>query len=150
MPKMKISVPPSYRGRADTGDFMPSLILMSKGKGVKCQHTSPSAAIIEGDKETLLEILNELDNVSFSPIANGFSIAMELDGSNDKPFTGSEIEFLSKEMKDENSKRSKKKTKSHKKILHDMVVKRLWRYTRKEKGNRVKTSIAVLKQKIVK
>jgi uncharacterized protein YqgV (UPF0045/DUF77 family) len=51
------------------GKFVTSLILLSNEKGIKCRLTS-TGLIIEGDMETLLEILEEFDNTSFRKAAN--------------------------------------------------------------------------------
>lgn len=70
MPVMEIAIFPwGTKGRPVMGDFVTYFILLSKQKGVKCQLTSPTRAIIEGDKETLLEILDGFDNNSFSTVA---------------------------------------------------------------------------------
>ncbi len=68
--------PSDTEGRPVTGDFMTYFILLSKQKGVKCQFTSPTAGIIEGDKETLLEVLNEIDNTSFSTVVKKVAITV--------------------------------------------------------------------------
>ncbi len=49
------------------GKFVTSLILLSNEKEIKCELT-PNGLMIKGDMETLLEILEELDNTSLRPI----------------------------------------------------------------------------------
>lgn len=132
MPKMKIAFPAPNRKDPDTGDLMPSFILLSKENGVKCQLAFPAEDIIEGDKETLLEILDELDNTSISTADNKFAMSVEFDGSYDKPFI-QEGELLTPEIEEE--LRSREKSKASKLILHDMVMKRLKRYVKEEDGN---------------
>ncbi len=60
------------------GEFVTSLLLLSNKRGIRCRLTS-SGLITEGDKETLLEILDELDNNSFRKVVNRVSITMKLD-----------------------------------------------------------------------
>ncbi|MBI2486467.1 MAG: hypothetical protein HYW01_05830 [Deltaproteobacteria bacterium] len=136
MPKMKIAFHAPNRRDPDMGDLMASFILLSKEKGVKCKLTFPTEAIIEGDKKTLLEILDELDSTSFSTADNKLAISVEFDGSDDKPFT-QEGEFLTPEIVEEAISREKSKT--SKKIIHNMVMKRLQRYVKEENGNTVET-----------
>ena len=125
MAKMRIAVPPSHKERKIMGDFMTSLILASKQRGAECQLMSPTCATIEGDEETLLEILDHIDNFSFSPAINNVAITMEFNEGKDKSLTRPEIEFMSSTMpKDAVSKRSRDREKTDKK-LHDMVLKRL-------------------------
>ena len=133
MPKMKIVFPPLNNGRnPDMGLLIASFILLSKEKGVKCKLTLPTEAIIEGDKETLLEILDELESTSTSTADNKFAISVEFDGSDDKHFT-QEGELLTPELVEE--ARSREKSKTRKKILHNMVMKRLQRYVKKEENS---------------
>ncbi len=132
MPKMKIALPPPNRRDPDMGGLMASFMLLSKEKGVECKLTFPTEAIIEGDKETLLEILDELDSTSISTADNKFAISVEFDGSDDEPFT-QEGEFLTPEIVEEARFRDKSKT--SKTILHDMVMKRLKRYVKEENEN---------------
>jgi Uncharacterized conserved protein len=96
---MQISIYPLYLERSlGIGDFVMSFMLMSKGKGLKCR-PMPAGAIIEGDKETLLEILEELGGTSlFSARAEKVSIIIRLDESFDKSLTQAEIEFLNGEI----------------------------------------------------
>lgn len=98
MSKIKIAVSPWGTRKTGMGDFISSLILISKEKRVQCQLTSPTGVVIEGDKETLLEILNELDNGSFNKLINGVSITMEFDGSAMIDLSQAEIEFLNREV----------------------------------------------------
>lgn len=132
MPKMKIAFPTPNRRNPDMGDLIASFILLSKEKGVKCKLTLPTEAIIEGDKETLLEILDELESTSTSTADNKFAISVEFDGSDDKSFT-KEGEILTPEIVEELESREKSKTR--KKILHNMVMKRLKRYIKEENEN---------------
>ncbi len=60
------------------GEFVTSLIVLSNERGIKCRLTS-SGLITEGDKETLLEILDELDNTSLRKVVNRVSITMKFD-----------------------------------------------------------------------
>jgi len=72
-----------------------------------------------------LEILDHIDNFSFSPAINNVAITMEFNEGKDKSLTRPEIEFMSGTMpKDAVSKRSRDREKTDKK-LHDMVLKRL-------------------------
>lgn len=99
MSTMKISVFPFNAERTlGIGDFVMSFILLSKERGVKCKPTS-SGAIIEGDKQTLLEILDELDNASlFSKRAEKVAITIKFDEGFDKSLSYTEIEFLNGEI----------------------------------------------------
>lgn len=77
MPVVEIAIfPLDTEGRPIMGDFVTHFMLQSRQKGVKCQFTSPTVAIIEGDKKTLLEILNEIDNTSFSTVAKRVAIIL--------------------------------------------------------------------------
>ncbi|HEX3033733.1 MAG TPA: hypothetical protein VHT73_01200 [Thermodesulfobacteriota bacterium] len=60
-------------------EFMTSFVLLSKEKGVKCQLTSPNGAMIKGDKDALLEILDKADFASFGIAANKISVTMEFE-----------------------------------------------------------------------
>jgi len=62
------------------GEFVTSLILLSNERGIKCRLTS-SGLITEGDKETLLEILDELDNTSLRKVVSRVSITMKFEES---------------------------------------------------------------------
>lgn len=109
MPTMKIAFPPLNNGRnPDMSLLLASFILLSKEKGVKCKLTLPTEAIIEGDKETLLEILDELESTSTSTADNKFAISVEFDGSDDKHFT-QEDELLTPELVEEARSREKSK-----------------------------------------
>ena len=115
---MKVAVFPLDVERSlGIGGFVMSLILLSKEKRVSCKPT-PSGAIIEGNKETLLEILDEIDNSSFSTLAKRAVISVEFDGSCDNTLTKTQIDFL----KGEPEKGSLEKTGTDKKALHDMVM----------------------------
>ncbi len=70
MPVIDIAIfPLDTERRPIMGDFVTYFMLLSKQKGIKCHLTSPTRAVIEGNKETLLEILDEFDNNSFSTVA---------------------------------------------------------------------------------
>ncbi len=62
------------------GEFVTSLLLLSNERGIKCRLTS-SGLITEGDKETLIEILDELDNTSLRKVVSRVSITMKFDES---------------------------------------------------------------------
>ena len=94
MSKMKITFPPPDIGKPDFGDFITSFILLSKQKGVKCELIFPTEAIIEGNRETLLEILDELDNKHFGNIDKNVGISVEFDESDYKTFTRMEDSSL--------------------------------------------------------
>ena len=114
------------------GDFMMSFLLVSKEKGVECRPTS-TGAIIEGDNETLLEILDHINNTSFSTIGNRVAISMDFDESADKSLIHSEIKLPSEVIvKGINTERPRQKSKSDIRTLHDKVVNRLSRYVREE------------------
>jgi hypothetical protein len=134
MPKMKIAFLPTNNGRnPDMDSLIASFLILSTENGVKCRLTFPAEAIIEGDKETLLEILDEFDNTSISTAENKYRISsIEFDRNNDRSFIH-EGEFLTPELAEELESREKSKTR--KKILHNMVMKRLRRYVKEENGD---------------
>ena len=77
MPMMKIVVFHLDVEIPDMGDFMTCFVLLSKEKGVKCQLTSPNGAMVEGDKRTLLEILDKVDSDLLNAVANKMKITVE-------------------------------------------------------------------------
>lgn len=99
MSTMQISVFPLNMERSlGIGDFVMSLILLSKEMGLNCKVTT-TGTIIEGNKEALLEILDELDSTSlFSKRAEKVSIVIRLDESFDKSLTQTELEFINGEI----------------------------------------------------
>jgi uncharacterized protein YqgV (UPF0045/DUF77 family) len=78
------------------GGFVLSLVLLSEEKRVSCKPT-PSRAIFEKNKGTLLEILDEIDNSSFSTLTERALISVEFDGSREKALTRTQIDFLGAE-----------------------------------------------------
>ena len=78
MPTMKIIFFPLDIETCAMDEFMKSFVLLSKGKGVICQLTSPNGAMIKGDKEALLEILDKADYASFGRVANKIAVTMKL------------------------------------------------------------------------
>jgi uncharacterized protein YqgV (UPF0045/DUF77 family) len=78
MSTMKIVFFPLDIGIRDMDEFMKSFVLLSKEKGVQCQLTSPNGAMIKGDKEALLEILDKADYDSFGRVANKISVTIEV------------------------------------------------------------------------
>jgi len=110
------------------GDFIMSFLLLSKERGVKCSPTS-TGAIIEGDREILLEILDELNNTSFSKVARKVAITVNFDENAEKSIHLTKDQFLDEESVNSHISESKNnRGKSDKRVLHDMVVKRLERY----------------------
>lgn len=131
MPRMKVAFSLLDRGKSYSGHLMAFLILLSKEKGVKCQLTYPAEAIIEGDKKALLEVLSELDKTSFRPIARGVSITFEFEEINHKS-PSEEVEILNNELvKETNSQLSDLDKNIRQEKLHDMVIERLTKYTKK-------------------
>jgi uncharacterized protein YqgV (UPF0045/DUF77 family) len=77
MPVMEIAISPwGTEGRPIMGDSVTYFVLLSKQKGVRCQLTSPTRVTIEGDRKTLLEILDEFDNTSFNTVAKRIAITL--------------------------------------------------------------------------
>jgi uncharacterized protein YqgV (UPF0045/DUF77 family) len=129
MPRMKITIPPLDKKNRSTGDLMTSFILLSKEKGARCQLVSPNRATVEGNKETLLEILDEFGGVSFGPMVKDAVIAVEFDEEDDIPSTQGEIRPLERKVTSETEPQVHKgKTRTDRRDLHDMVLKRLDRY----------------------
>ncbi|HWP92551.1 MAG TPA: thiamine-binding protein [Thermodesulfobacteriota bacterium] len=129
MSTMQIAVFPWDMERSlGLGDFIMSFILLSKERGVKCSPTS-TGAIIEGDREILLEILDELNNTSFSKVARKVAITVNFDENAEKSLLQTKDRFLDEDSVNLHISESKNnKEKSDKRMLHDMVVKRLERY----------------------
>ena len=129
MSTMQIAVFPWDMERSlGLGDFIMSFLLLSKERGVKCSPTS-TGAIIEGDREILLEILDELNNTSFSKVARKVAITVNFDENAEKSLLQTKDRFLDEESVNPHiSEGDNDKRKSDKRILHDMVVKRLERY----------------------
>lgn len=98
MPVMEISFSNLEAGVRGGNDFVTFCILLSKQKGVKCK-LKPTKIIMEGNKETLLEILHELDHNSFNTEANKkISISLIMDEGNDKLLTQAEIDSLNRDI----------------------------------------------------
>jgi uncharacterized protein YqgV (UPF0045/DUF77 family) len=129
MSTMQIAVFPWDMERSlGLGDFIMSFLLLSKERGVKCSPTS-TGAIIEGDREILLEILDELNNTSFSKVARKVAITVNFDENAEKSIHLTKDQFLDEESVNSHISESKNnRGKSDKRVLHDMVVKRLERY----------------------
>ena len=129
MSTMQIAVFPWDMERSlGLGDFIMSFLLLSKERGVKCSPTL-TGAIIEGDREILLEILDELNNTSFSKVARKVAITVNFDENAEKSLLQTKDRFLDEESVNPHiSESNNDKRKSDKRILHDMVVKRLERY----------------------
>jgi len=133
MSLMKIAVFPMDAERTlGIGDFVMTFLLLSKQRGAECKPTS-SGAVIEGDNETLLEILDQINRTSFGALENRVAISMEFNESTNKPPTQSEIR-LPDEMiiKGANVKVRRQKTESDMRALHDKVGDRLARYVKEE------------------
>jgi len=65
MPHIEITIfPLDSEGTSKMGDFGDYCFNLSRLRGAECR-LKENGAIIEGDTDTLLEILNELDNSSF-------------------------------------------------------------------------------------
>jgi uncharacterized protein YqgV (UPF0045/DUF77 family) len=109
------------------GDFIMSFLLLSKERGVRCSPTS-TGAIIEGDREILLEILDELNNTSFSKVARKVAITVNFDENAEKSLLQTKERFLDEESVNPHIYEIYNKGKSDKRVIHDMVVKRLERY----------------------
>ena len=129
MSTMQIAVFPWDMERSlGLGDFIMSFLLLSKERGVKCSPTS-TGAIIEGDREILLEILDEINNTSFSKVARKVAITVNFDENAEKSIHLTKDQFLDEESVNSHISESKNnRGKSDKRVLHDMVVKRLERY----------------------
>jgi uncharacterized protein YqgV (UPF0045/DUF77 family) len=94
MPVMEISFSNLEEGVRGGNDFVTSCILLAKQRGVKCE-LKPTRIIVEGDKEVLLEILQELDHISFNTGADKkISISLKIDEGQDKPLAQAEISSL--------------------------------------------------------
>ena len=131
MPRIKLAFSFLDREKSYSGHLMAFLILLSKEKGVKCQLTYPAEAIIEGDKKALLEVVSELDEISIRPIASGISITFEFEES-DHESTTEEAEILNNKLvKEANSQLSMRDKNIRQEKLHDMVIERLTKYTKK-------------------
>lgn len=78
--------------------YITSIVILSKEKGAECELTS-SGAIIEGNKETLLEILNEIDNVSLKKVGMKFKVALNFAKNHSKNSNLSEIQAQNREEK---------------------------------------------------
>ncbi len=128
MSTMQIAVFPWDMERSlGLGDFIMAFLLISKERGIRCSPT-PTGAIIEGDREILLEILDELNNTSFSKVARKVAITAKFDESAKKSLLQTKDPFLDEESVNPIISESYNKGKSDKRILHDMVVRRLGRY----------------------
>jgi uncharacterized protein YqgV (UPF0045/DUF77 family) len=128
MPKMRVTISPSDSENGIIKGFISSLILLSKGKGVNCQLTSPTEATIEGDEDTLLEILDQIDRSQSVQNGRGFAIAMEFEKCRNKTFTRREIGILESNTAETCSPELPEKAKKDKERLHDMVLERLARH----------------------
>lgn len=112
------------------GDFIMSFMILSKEKGVECRPTS-SGAIIDGDNETLLEILDQINCTSFGELSNRVAISMEFDEDSNEASV--KLEFkLPRELivKGASVKMPRQKRETDMRILHDRVVNRLSKYVR--------------------
>ena len=128
MPKMRVTVSPSDKENRIVKALISSLILLSKGKGADCQLISPTEATIEGDRDTLLEILDQIDRSLSVQGERGFTIAMEFEHCRNKPFTRREIGALGSNIAGETgSLKQHVEAKKDKDVLHDMVLARLAR-----------------------
>lgn len=107
MPVMEISFSDLEKGARGSNDFVASCILLAKQWGVKCE-LKPTKVIVEGDKEVLLEILQELDHISFNAGADKkISISLKIDEGRDKLLTQAEINPLNRDI--ENHVRRKRR-----------------------------------------
>lgn len=77
MPTMEIAFSPSDDGTRNTGDFVAVCVLLSKQRGVKCK-VKPTKVIMEGDKETLLEILHEVDHALFNTGTRNIEVSFKI------------------------------------------------------------------------
>lgn len=77
MPRLEISILP-IDGIADfsTSSLVSSLIILSKEKGSLCRITS-TGTIIDCDRDTMLQILKELDGFRFDILAKKFTISVD-------------------------------------------------------------------------
>jgi uncharacterized protein YqgV (UPF0045/DUF77 family) len=126
MSRMRVTIYPSDKENRTAKGLISALILLSKERGVNCQLASPTEATIEGDQDTLLEILDQIDRSQSVQKERGFAIAMGFEKCGNGPFARREIEVL------ENNKAVQTcstepplKTKKDKERLHDMVLERL-------------------------
>ncbi|MGH7793079.1 MAG: thiamine-binding protein [Thermodesulfobacteriota bacterium] len=133
MSLMKIAVFPMDAERTlGIGDFLMTFLLLSREKGVECRPTS-SGAVIEGDNETLLEILDRINSTSFGALGNRVAISMEFNESRDGSPTQSEIRLPNELIvTGTHLKEGRRKTESGMRALHDKVVDRLARYVKEE------------------
>lgn len=114
------------------GDFIMSFMILSREKGVECRPTS-SGAIIDGDNEILLEILDQINATSFGALANRVAISMEFDESPDETLTKSEFTLPNELIvKGTNATRARQKGETDMRTLHDNVINRLARYVSEE------------------
>ncbi len=126
MPKMRITISPSDSENRIIKGFISSLILLSKGKGANSQLISPTEATIEGDQDTLLEILDQIDGSEPVQEERGFAIAIEFEKCRNKPFARGEILENNKAVQTCTAELSQR-VKKEKERLHDMVLERLAR-----------------------
>ena len=81
MPRIEIKVYP-YEKKRDfsLSNSLASIILLAKENGTICKINS-AGAIIEGNKDTILQIIKELDGNEFYSVAKKFSISIDFSDS---------------------------------------------------------------------
>lgn len=127
MSTMQVAVFPWDMERSlGLGDFIMTFLLISKRKGVTCTPTS-TGAVIEGD-ETLLEILDELNDISFSKVAKKVAIKIKFDQALANSIFQVGDQFLTEESVNPDIRIGGHNVKPDKRMLHDMVVKSLGEY----------------------
>jgi len=61
MPTLEVKITPfDLDIKVEMAIFIPAIIMLAKERGVKCRVTS-TGAIVQGNKDTLLEILTNID-----------------------------------------------------------------------------------------
>jgi len=131
MSTMRIAVFPMDSERTlGIGDFIMSFMILSKEKGVECRPTS-SGAIIDGDNETLLEILDQINATSFGALANRVAISMEFDEDINEASSQSQFRLPGQlVVKRVSAEVARKRGETNIRMLHDRVVNRLDRYVK--------------------
>lgn len=100
MPVMEIDFSPSDKRLQSLSDFLTSCILLSKQKGLKCR-LKTGKVIIEGNKENILEVLHEVDHISYNTGAKNIRISLDMDKNfnaerliqDEADFPGGKIQF---------------------------------------------------------
>ena len=79
MSRIKIDVS-GIKDKIKRNALFSSIIILSKGEGIGSYFTSPFEVVLEGEKESLLRVLDELDATVLCSLSEGIRVSMTFDG----------------------------------------------------------------------